>query len=425
MTFECHSNGTALPGREDLTLSIEFPLDIVGLMIWFISIAGGIFFVGAILAFFKFNQTQLQGGFRLLQESFESLQRNLLLHQKEFERTYDQKSGALRNDLAQELQNNRRELQLGLSQTTQALEIKVTAFDTKLDQRMRDLTQGVQTKLEENVKEGFRHFEKVQEHLKLAERQLLNLNVVGQSINELNNLLKMPHLRGNFGEATLERLLSDMLPQDAFELQYRINPESTERVDAVIKYPQSVLPIDSKFPREQVLPLFETNDPQGLELARKHLIDVMKTLGRQIKEKYIRPDLGTTDMALLFVPSETLYFECLRNSRLFDELSRHKVYAVSPNTLAVTLHAISMARNYYEMAKGVEKTITEVKRTRQHLDNFEKKFEEVGSYLGRAQNSFNTAGTHLSRYRSAVTRLTGAEPSGLEEPLTLPTETSN
>lgn len=365
------------------------------------------------LVFFliRSNQSNLQGGFRLLQENFEALQRNLLIHQKEFERSNDTKAVSLRTEIAQELQNNRKELQHGLGLTTQALEQKVSNIDNRLDTRLKDLSNGVQSKLEQNLKEGFLHFEKVQEGLKQTEKQLLNLNVVGQSINDLNNLLKLPHLRGSFGEAMLERLLSDLLPSDGYELQYRIVPNSTERVDAIIRYPKAVLPIDSKFPREQVLPLFETNDPAKLEVARKQLSDVMKGLARSIREKYIRPEHGTTEMALLFVPSETLYFEILRDARLGEELARNKVFAVSPNTLAVTLHAISIARAYYDMAKGVEKTIMEVKKARQHFQNFESRFDEMGNSLTKAQNAFQTASTHLSRYGSAVSRLTGAEPS--------------
>jgi len=362
----------------------------------------------AVTLMMKMNQGALQRGFSLMQTSFESLQRGMLLAQKEFERSADAKSASLRGELMQELQNNRRELQQGLSTASSALEQKVGAMDTKLENRLTDLTRGVQTRLDENVKEGFKHFEKVQEHLKQAELQLVGLNSVGQSINDLNNLLKLPHLRGSFGEATLERLLSDLLPGDCYEMQYKISPTSTERVDAVIKYPKYVLPIDSKFPREQVLALFETNDPLQLEIARKNLVEVMKVLGRQIHEKYIKPEHGTSEMALLFVPSETLYFEVIRNSRIGEELLKYKVFVVSPHTLAVTLHSISVARSYYDMAQGVEKTILEIKKARQHYENFGKKFDEVGIGLTRAQTAYNVATTHLSRYSSAVTRLTGA-----------------
>jgi len=349
-------------------------------MLWIIVLVLFAIIVIAVLAFlfFRTNQAHLQSGFHILKESFESLQKNILLLQEKTERS---------------------------------LENRVVGMDNKLDLRLKELASGVQSKLEENLKEGFRHFEKVQQHLKLAETQLQNLNTVGQSINDLNNLLKLPHLRGSFGEATLERMLSDLLPAGAFELQYRVTPASTERVDAVIKYPNCVLPIDSKFPREQILPLFDSHEPERLEAARKDLGDVIKIVARQIKEKYIRPEHGTTEMALLFIPSETLYFEVLRNVKLCEDLGRLKVFPVSPNTLAVTLHAFTAARNYYDMAKGVEKLIEEIRKAQLHFDNFERKFAELGASLNRAQTAFNTATTHLSRYESAVTRLTGKEPS--------------
>ncbi len=387
-------------------------------MIW---IVASVLCVGLLFLLFsllhKSNQNQLGSGFKLLQDSVEGLQRNILFSQKEFEKNYDIKSTSQRTEIQDAIQNSRKEMQAGLANTTLILEQKVAHIDQRLDQQLTSLSLSVGTKLEQNLKDGFLHFEKIQTHLKQAELQLQNLNTVGQSINDLNNLLKLPHLRGNFGEAILEQLLTDLLPQDAFELQYQIVPGSTERVDAVIKYPTKVLPIDSKFPREQVLPLFETNDPLKLEVARKNLSDVMKGLAKSIRDKYIHPEHGTTELALLFVPSETLYFEILKNLKLCEDLAKLKIFAVSPNTLSITLHSLALSRSYYDMAKGVEKTILEIKKSQQHFKNFEGRFLEVGNSLEKAQTVFNTANTHLSRYQSSVTRLTGAEDEG-----SLPTE---
>jgi len=371
--------------------------------------AGALVVVVLIFFLHRSNQSQLSSGFKMLQETVDTFQRNLVGGQKDFEKTYEARNSSLRTELQEALQSSRQEMQSGLANTTLLLEQKVSQIDQRLDQRLNSLTHNVGDKLEKNIKEGFIHFEKIQNHLKHAELQLQNLNMVGQSINDLNNLLKLPHLRGNFGEAVLEQLLTDLLPQDAFELQYRIVPSSTERVDAVIKYPQKVLPIDSKFPREQVLPLFETNDPAKLETARKNLAEVMKALGKSIRDKYIHPEYGTTEIALLFVPSETLYFEILKNLKLCEELAKLKVFAVSPNTLSITLHSLSLSRSYYEMAKGVEKTILEIKKSQQHFKNFEGRFIEVGLSLNKAQTVFNTATTHLSRYQSSVSRLAGLE----------------
>ncbi len=306
----------------------------------------------------------------------------------------------LADRLEKSLSLNRQEMQTGLLQSTQVLESKLNAIG-----------QNVEFKLNENLKEGFKHFERVQEHLKGAELKLASLNTVGQSISDLNSLLKLPHLRGGFGEASLERLLADFLPTHSYELQYQIVPHSAERVDAVVKLAKQILPIDSKFPREQVLPLFESQDPKMLEQARRMLSDFIKTQAKQISEKYIRPDHGTTDMALLFLPSETLYFEVIRDGKLFEQLTKYKVFPISPNTLCISLHSVLMAQEYYEMSKGVEKTIEDLKKAQRHFEHFDKKFEDVGQGLRKAQEAFDTARTHLSRYENSVTKLSEAASS--------------
>jgi DNA recombination protein RmuC len=302
---------------------------------------------------------------------------------------------------------NRLELHDGLMKTTQALELKFQSLEQQVGKRLEVIGQNVENKLNENLKEGFKHFEKVQQHLQAAELKLASLNTVGQSISDLNNLLKLPHLRGGFGEATLERLLADFLPVGSYELQYQVVPNALERVDAMVKLARQKLPIDSKFPREQVLPLFESQDPAALDQARKMLSDFMKMSAKSIATKYIRPDHGTTDMALLFLPSETLYFEVIRDTALFESMAKLKVFPVSPNTLAISLRSIAMAQEYYEMARGVEKTIEEVTKARKHFEHFENKFEDIGRGLKKAQEAFETANTHLGRYESSIVRLVG------------------
>ena len=314
------------------------------------------------------------------------------------------------------LGQNRQELQDGLFKTTHALEVRFQSLEQQVNTRLENIGKSVETKLNENLKEGFKHFEKVQQHLQAAELKLASLNTVGQSISDLNNLLKLPHLRGGFGEATLERLLSDFLPLTSFEMQYRVDPNSTERVDAVVKLAHQILPIDSKFPREQILPMFETEDPVVLEGARKALADYIRTQAKSIADKYIRPDHGTTDMALLFLPSETVYFEVVRNGKLFDDITKLKVYPVSPNTLAIGLKSVAMAQEYYDMARGVEKTIEDIKKARRHFEHFGRKFEDIGKGLRKAQEAFETANTHLGHYESSVFRLVGESSDQAAQP---------
>ncbi|MBS1962174.1 MAG: DNA recombination protein RmuC, partial [Bdellovibrionales bacterium] len=178
--------------------------------------------------------------------------------------------------LERTLGQNRSELAQGLQATTETLNLRFQGLETQVSERLTKIGVNVEEKLNANLKEGFQHFEKVQQHLASAELKLQELGQVGRSIQDLNSLLKLPHLRGSFGESTLEKLLADFLPVGSYEMQVAIVPNSTERVDAVVKLARQVLPIDSKFPREQVLPLFESENPADLESARKILADFVK-----------------------------------------------------------------------------------------------------------------------------------------------------
>jgi DNA recombination protein RmuC len=378
-------------------------------------------FLGALLGTFSYYFNQLRASETRL---VHALHQSFMDHSERSSKTSAELKDALSDRLERSMGINRQELQAGLLSTTQSLETKFQSLEQQVGLRLETIGKNVENKLHQNMKEGFVHFEKVQEHLKAAELKLASLNIVGQSISDLNQLLKLPHLRGGFGEATLERLLADFLPIGSYELQYTIVPGSTERVDAIVRLARQVLPIDSKFPREQVLPLFESQDPLLLEGARKALYEFVREQARQVAEKYIRPEHGTSEMALLFLPSETLYFEVIRNGKLFEYLAKMKVFPVSPNTLSIALKSVSIAQEYYELSRGVERTIEDVKKARKHFEHFERKFEDIGKGLKKAQEAFETANTHLGRYESSVFRLVGEKEDEIASP-PLPLEISD
>ena len=325
-----------------------------------------------------------------------------------------------RGELAQSLEASTKALQARFEGLEKSTADSLEKIRSKVDERLQAISDQVQAKLEKNIQEGFAHFKAVQEHLKAAEEQLRNVGVVGDSINQLNSLLKLPHLRGKFGEAELSRLLADFLPAAMFEEQAAIVPGSREAVDAVVKFPKFKLPIDSKFNREAILPLFETNDPAMLAEARVQLATAIKAQARSIAEKYIHPEHGTTDIALMFLPSETIYFEVIRDGELLAAIHKHSVFPVSPNTLVVALRSIEMSMRQFEIAKNVEKTMEQIRQAQTSFGFFQKKFEAVGKGLENAQEAYHTATSHLNRYSNRVVHLTGEPvpelPSAPEAP---------
>ncbi len=335
----------------------------------------------------------------------------------------EQQLASGREEQTRRLAEARSEMTGSLLLTTQQLQVEfqrlnqqtaqsLDSIRDRVDQKLVAMTDQVQLKLDQNIKEGFAQFEKVQQHLRAAEEQLREGGALGHSINDLNNLLKMPHLRGQFGEASLERLLADFLPSHMFALQSSPG-DGGGRADAVIYFPDRKLPIDAKFPRESVIALFESNDKAEIELARVELVRVMKAEAKRIRQ-YIQPESGTTDIALMYLPSETLYMEVIRNRELGDWMNQQHVFPVSPNTLLMTLHTIALVHKWYEVAKGFEKSRAELAKAQKSFDFFQNQFENVGKNLNKAQEAFETAQRHLKTYRGKVSALSGQEQLELE-----------
>ena len=350
----------------------------------------------------------------------------------------EQQMQAGRREQSERLAEARTELSTSLALTTAQLKSEfenlnqntaqsLEAIRDRVDSRLLAITDQVQQKLDQNIKEGFAQFEKVQQHLKAAEEQLREVGTLGHSINDLNNLLKLPHLRGQFGEASLERLLADFLPAHMFELQCTV--AGGGRVDAMIQFPDQRLPIDAKFPREQVLALFEGGNEAEIEEARKEFVRVMKAEAKRIKA-YIQPEYGTTEIALMYLRSETLYMEAVRNRDLADWLNQQHVFPVSPNTLLMTLQTIALVHKWYEVASRFEKSRQELAKAQKSFDYFQGQFENVGKSLNKAQEAFETAQRHLKSYRGKVTALSGQEQLELDseasvaDSLTLPDKAS-
>jgi DNA recombination protein RmuC len=360
-------------------------------------------------------EQQLQQGRR---EQSESLVRTATTLETKLEQLSSRQGQSLaesRAELANALGASTSQLKSEFAELRQSTEQSLESIRSQVDQKLLAISDQVQQKLNENIREGFAQFEKVQQHLKAAEEQLREVGVLGASINDLNNLLKLPHLRGRFGEASLERLLSDFLPAHMYELQASPNGEDRSRADALIRFPDRHMAIDAKFPREQVLALFESSDPAEIARARVELVRVLKTEAKRISS-YIQPDNGTMDIALMYLPSETLYLEAIRSAEASEALAKLRVFPVSPNTLLMTVKTIALAYRWYEVAARFEETRVEIARAQKSLDYFQTQFENIGKGLEKAADAYDVAAKHLKSYRGKVATLTGEEGSQLELP---------
>jgi DNA recombination protein RmuC len=233
---------------------------------------------------------------------------------------------------------------------------------------------------------------------------------LSQSAQTLHNVLGGAKTRGILGEVALERLLEDALPRSAYEMQFRF-PSTGAIVDAIVRTGEHLLPIDSKFPLDAYRRLAETGDD-----ARREFCTAVRKHADSIAEKYILPDEHTFDYALMFVPSEGVYYELLmsEDSRFgqMDAYCRSKhVFPVSPNTLYACLSAIASNLQGQKIAENVRHLVANLEGLKKQLELFGDIYDKLGNHLRHAQQSYEEADSRLSRTRNTLEQMSqGALP---------------
>src|SRR5581483_4681099 len=164
------------------------------------------------------------------------------------------------------------------------------------------------------------------------------MSEIGRGMQDLQEFLRSPKLRGNIGEHILKELLGQMLPKQSFHLQYGFKNGTI--VDAAIKTEAGLIPIDSKFPMENFRKMNAAKTDAEKNVAEKDFASDVKKHIDAISKKYILTDEGTIDYALMYVPSEAVYYEIVNTATLFDYASNHRVLPVSPMTFYAYLRAI-------------------------------------------------------------------------------------
>ena len=258
---------------------------------------------------------------------------------------------------------------------------------------------------------------------------------MSQTAQTLQNILGGAKSRGSLGEVALERLLEDALPRERYQRQYRFS--SGEAADAVIFLRDKLLPIDSKFPLDAFRRISEQSaaqaSPQADE-ARRAFITAVKGHADSIAKKYILPNEGTLGIALMFVPSENVYYELLMTAdakaQPLDEYCRSRnVIAVSPNTLYAHLQIILMGLQGMQIEENAERLHASLAGMQKQLDNFTEVFEKLGTHLKNAQQSYSESEKRLDKAKDTLDGLLGASASdaaleSAEAPPALPVETS-
>lgn len=239
--------------------------------------------------------------------------------------------------------------------------------------------------------------------------ELGKVQEVGRGVKEFQEFLRSPKLRGNIGEQILRDLLEQMLPQENFSLQYQFH--EGQIVDAIVKTNQGIIPIDSKFPMENFRIIMK-NDPATKEMAKKNFVRDIKKHIDDISKKYILPGEGTVDFALMYVPSEPIYYEIsLNQPEILDYGYQKKIYFVSPNSFYYFLKIIMIGLQGARIEKGAKKILNGMKAVEQEALKFEGELSILTSHIDHAKTASERAQNRFGRLVGKIERL-----EELEEP---------
>jgi len=248
---------------------------------------------------------------------------------------------------------------------------------------------------------------------------------IAEQLKNLEKVLKNQKQRGNLGEASLELILSNVLPGQ-YETQYMF--KDGEKVDFIVKTKDGLLPVDAKFPLENYIRLMDEPDEERKEIYKK---DFKNDVKRRIDEtaKYIRPEEGTMPFAFMFIPAEGIYYDLLNsdvgigvNSRdLIDYAYQQKnVIIASPTTFLAYLQTILFGNKRAKIQEDVKDIIVKIGELQKHLASYSEYHNKLGNALGTVVNHYNISGKEFKKIDKDILKITSKsmdiEPLTLDKP---------
>ena len=239
-----------------------------------------------------------------------------------------------------------------------------------LGQRVENSTNSVDQKLTKNMQMFNTRLDKAAEVISRVQKNIGEFSEIGRSMKDLQDFLSSPKMRGNIGEQILNDLLKQNFPQESFALQYTFNNGS--KVDAVLKTSNGLIPIDAKFPMENFRKMLHVDSDIEKKKIKKVFISDVKKHITDISKKYILAEENTVDYAIMYIPSEAIYYEIINDSDLFDYAGTQRVLPVSPMSFFAYMKAILMSfegQKIQSKAKEILEILRSIKKDYEKIDS--------------------------------------------------------
>jgi len=294
-----------------------------------------------------------------------------------------------------------------------------------LQQQIGDLTKQLHGKIDESSRHSdkmlqsqFKETSRISREMteKLLKLEETNKQVIGftDQLSSLEKVLTNSKARGNLGEASLELILSNILPPQNYETQYHF--KSGEAVDAVVKIKDKLLPVDAKFSLENYRRILQEEDGEKKKLLEKEFKNDLK---KRIDEtaKYIRPEEDTLEFAFMFIPAEGIYYDLLINEvgavkvntrSLIDyAFNEKKVIIVSPTTFAAYLQTVLQGLRALQIEESAKEIRKNVEKLQKHLAAYNQYHQKIGNQLGTVVNTYNISNKEFKKIDKDVLKVSG------------------
>ena len=326
----------------------------------------------------------------------------------------------LREDLARRMEDMHRNMAEEIHHFSSSFLQQMGNFQANVNHRLEDNT----TRLDNRLDGAARSFTEVRtemgrvrtevgvalEEVKHSSSRILE---VGKDVRSLQDILRSPKLRGGFGELLLEDMLSQMLPREYYDIQYAF--KSGDVVDAAIHLKGGIISVDSKFPLENFRKLVEANSDEDRKQYRKLFSSDVRKHADAIARKYIVPEEGTLDFALMYIPAENVYYEIVVKDNEGDGLAEYlfskKIVPVSPNSFYAYMRTLLLGLQGMQIEKRAKEIMGNLNRLGREYDRFSKEFETLGGHITNAAKKYEEADKRLGKVEDQIAR-TRAEGDG-------------
>lgn len=275
----------------------------------------------------------------------------------------------------------------------------VLKISGQVNDRLNQMSQAIAESnkvISSNLGNATQIFGNIKENLGRLEATNQSIIDISKDISSLQELLRAPKFRGQFGENLLEGLLAQVLPKDHYQMQYHF--KTSDAVDAVVKLGGRLVPIDAKFSLENFQKMVQAAGEPEKAAYRKKFIQDTKNRIDEISAKYILPQENTYDFALMYIPAENVYYEIIIAENIFAYSIAKKVIPVSPNTFYAYLQVICLGLKGLKIEENAGRILKSLSALSLDLGKFKEDFDLLGGHLSNAGRKYEDSQKRLEKF---------------------------